>query len=581
MKNIGRYEILEEVGRGAMGIVYKASDPTIGRMVAIKVLSLDSSGADEGAGARESFMREARAAGRLSHPGIVTIHDALDDPETKNSYIVMEFIQGRTLEKILLDGPRPSIEQSLNIIRQVGEALEYAHQQQIIHRDLKPANILVTEDGRAKITDFGIARVMARDGSHRTTSVMGTPAYMAPEQLTGGELDARSDLFALGVLTYLMFSGEKPFTGDTAAVLFKIVYEDPFPPSQIRSSLNHGHDYLALRSLVKNRNRRYQNAREFLNDLDDVQHMKPPRSEAKFPLGEIRTGDRTLTTRPPIIPWKDQATPPPTGKKSFLETAGMIAAGVLLVAALGTAALIYHNFHRSTTPSAAVRSGPIQPAMQSKPGLAPSEAMLAPTATPPHPNSNPGSTSTPIHGEEKAGGEPGSKSKISGKIASDSGKEAHVPSEKKVASSAAGIASPPHGPGNTAKPANPTPAKPQPTKSSTNVAPTKIQLLCKFELQDATLTVSNDTGVLLKQDLKGKKKSGFLHIKGGYGGSFSQPFNLPAETNSISVHVQSSDGSVDLTRKTAVPQSSKNAGALQVTITENKVILHWANPRQP
>lgn len=578
MKNIGRYEILEEVGRGAMGIVYKASDPTIGRMVAIKVLSLDSSGGGEGTSARESFMREARAAGRLSHPGIVTIHDALDDPETKNSYIVMEFIQGRTLEKILLDGPRPSIEQSLNIIRQVGEALEYAHQQQIIHRDLKPANILVTEDGRAKITDFGIARVMARDGSHRTTSVMGTPAYMAPEQLTGGELDARSDLFALGVLTYLMLSGEKPFTGDTAAVLFKIVYEDPFPPSQIKSSLNHGHDYLALRSLVKNRNRRYQNAREFLNDLDDIQHGKPPRSEAKFPLGEIRTGERTLTTRPPILPWKDQATPTATDKKSFLETAGMIAASVLLVAALGTAALIYHIFHRSTTPSAAVRSGPIQPAMQSKPVSAPSEAMLAPTATPPHPNSNPGSTSTPIHREEKARGEPGSKSKASGKIASDSGNVTHLPPEKKVVSSAAGIVSAPHGSANPAKPES---AKPQPTKSSTNIAATKIQLLCKFELQDAILTVSNDTGVLLKQDLKGKKKSGFLHIKGGYGGTFSQALSLPAGTNSISVHVQSSDGSVDLTRKTAVPQSSNNAGALHVTITEDKVILHWANPQQP
>ncbi|HLY62707.1 MAG TPA: serine/threonine-protein kinase [Terriglobia bacterium] len=568
MKNIGRYEILEEVGRGAMGIVYKASDPTIGRMVAIKVLSLDSSSEEGGTSARESFMREARAAGRLSHPGIVTIHDALEDPDTKNSYIVMEFIQGRTLEKILVDGPRPSLEKSLNIIRQVGEALEYAHQQQIIHRDLKPANILVSEDGRAKITDFGIARVMARDGSHRTTSVMGTPAYMAPEQLTGGELDARSDLFALGVLTYLMLSGEKPFTGDTAAVLFKIVYEDPFPPSQIKSSLNHGHDYLALRSLVKNRNRRYQNAREFLNDLDDVQNMKPPRSEAKFPLGEIRTGDRTLTTRPPMFPWKDQSAPSPAEKKFSLETVGQIAAGVLLVAVLGTAALIYRSFHRPTTPSTAVRSGPVPPSVGTP----------APPATPPLQNSKAVNTATAIRKDGEAGKAAGSKSKAVGKTAADSGNKAQIPVEKKAVSSAAAHASEPHGSTNTAKPE---PAKLQPTKSPTNVESRKIQVVCKFELQEGTLTVSNDTGDLLKEDLKGKKKSGFLHIKGGVGGSFSKPLTLPAGTSSISVHLQSSAGGVDLTRKTAVPPSSNSAMTLQIMITEDRLTLHWANQPQP
>ncbi|HEV2348936.1 MAG TPA: protein kinase [Terriglobia bacterium] len=583
MKNIGRYEIVEEVGRGAMGVVYKASDPTIGRMVAIKVLSLDSSSEEGGTSARESFMREARAAGRLSHPGIVTIHDALEDPETKNSFIVMEFIQGRTLESILLDGPRPSVEQSLNIIRQVAEALEYAHHEQIIHRDLKPANILVTDDGRAKITDFGIARVMARDGSHRTTSVMGTPAYMSPEQLTGGELDARSDLFALGVLTYLMFSGEKPFAGDTAAVLFKIVYEDPFPPSQIKPSLGHGHDYLALRSLVKNRNRRYQNAREFLNDLDDVQHGKPPRSEAQFPLSEIRAGERTLTTRPPMIPWKGQGTPPAAEKKSPLERAGMVAAGLLLVAVLGTGGLIYRRFHPSPTPPTPVQTVLAPPASQVIPSSPAPGGASAPSITPPLPNSNPGGVTPTVPKKKEAGAAQVSKSKTTPKIASNTGNRAHAPAEKKSVAGASGAASAPL---SSPRPAMVQPAKaesatPQPTRSSINVSARAIQLVCKFELKDAILTVSNDTGIILKQDLKGKKKSGFLHIKGGYGGIFSQPLNLPTGTRSISVHLQTADGGVDLTRKTAVAPATTSAATLQVFANEDKLSLRWSTSAKP
>src|SRR5439155_9568583 len=128
-------------------------------------------------------------------------------------YIVMEFIPGQTLEKVLNTGPPMTIEKCLDIIGQIAEALEYAHKQNIIHRDLKPANILLTEDGRAKITDFGIAKIMALEGAKRTAAIMGTPSYMSPEQLTGGEVDARSDVFSLGVLAYLMLTGEKPFAG--------------------------------------------------------------------------------------------------------------------------------------------------------------------------------------------------------------------------------------------------------------------------------------------------------------------------------------------------------------------------------
>ena len=185
MKKVGRYDIISELGRGAMGIVYKASDPTIGREVALKVLSLSASSEEGTNSPQEMFMREVRAAGRLAHPSIVTIHDAFDDQENQTSCIVMELVPGVTLEKILDSGRPLTIEQTLSIVRQVAEGLDYAHRNQVIHRDLKPANILVTEDGRAKITDFGIAKVLAREGVARTVGMMGTPSYMSPEQVKG------------------------------------------------------------------------------------------------------------------------------------------------------------------------------------------------------------------------------------------------------------------------------------------------------------------------------------------------------------------------------------------------------------
>jgi serine/threonine-protein kinase len=154
MKKIGRYDIISELGRGAMGVVYRASDPTIGREVALKVLTLSASPGEGTNSPQEMFMREIRAAGRLTHPSIVAIHDAFDDPENQTSCIVMEMVPGVTLEKILDSDPPPTVEEALDIVRQVADGLDYAHRNQVIHRDLKPANILVTMDGRAKITGF-------------------------------------------------------------------------------------------------------------------------------------------------------------------------------------------------------------------------------------------------------------------------------------------------------------------------------------------------------------------------------------------------------------------------------------------
>ena len=160
---------------------------------------------------------------------------------------------------------------------------DYAHRNKVIHRDLKPANILVTDDGRAKITDFGIAKVLAREGVARTIGIMGTPSYMSPEQVKGGDIDARTDIFSLGIMIFTMLTGTKPFSGNTVAVMFKIVYEEPQLPSSLNPQLTPAHDYLIKKCLEKDRNQRYSSARELLNDLDDLQHGRPLRSQAVAP----------------------------------------------------------------------------------------------------------------------------------------------------------------------------------------------------------------------------------------------------------------------------------------------------------
>ncbi|HTS68070.1 MAG TPA: serine/threonine-protein kinase [Terriglobia bacterium] len=283
MNKIGRYVIISELGRGAMGVVYKASDPTIGREVALKVLSLTPAAGEGTSGPQEMFMREARAAGRLAHPSIVTVHDAFEDKDQHTQCIVMELVPGVTLEKILESGHPLTVEQIFSVVRQVAEGLDYAHRNNVIHRDLKPANILVTADGRAKITDFGIAKVLAREGMGRTIGMMGTPSYMSPEQVKGGDVDGRTDIFSLGIILFTLLSGKKPFAGNTAAVMFKIVYEEPAAPSSLNPGLTAAYDYVVKRCLAKDRTQRYASARELLNDLDDLQRGRPLRSQGAAP----------------------------------------------------------------------------------------------------------------------------------------------------------------------------------------------------------------------------------------------------------------------------------------------------------
>src|ERR1035438_1566612 len=280
----GRYEILAELGRGAMGVVYKARDPKINRVVAVKTISLAGQSAEEELEFRERFFREAEAAGRLSHPGIVTIFDVGEEPETRAPYIVMEFVGGQSLEKFLSQGDRKlPVERALQLTSELAEALDCAHSQGVVHRDLKPENILLTEDGHAKIADFGVAKLNL--ANHTLAGrALGTPAYMSPEQLNGEAVDGRSDLFSLGVILYTVLTGYRPFQGNSAITIsFKVVNRDPIPATLLDTELPQGLDYIIARAMAKDPAERYQRGMEMVLDIQHLQEGREPRSKAKQP----------------------------------------------------------------------------------------------------------------------------------------------------------------------------------------------------------------------------------------------------------------------------------------------------------
>jgi eukaryotic-like serine/threonine-protein kinase len=283
-ERFGRYEILTELGRGAMGVVYKARDPKINRVVAVKTISLAGQAPEEEREYRERFFREAEAAGRLSHPGIVTIFDVGEEPETRAPYIVMEFVGGQSLEKLLSrDDHKLSVETALQLTLELAEALDCAHGQGVVHRDIKPANILLTEDGHAKIADFGVAKLNL--ANHTLAGrALGTPAYMSPEQLNGEAVDGRSDLFSLGVILYTVLTGYKPFQGNSAiTVSFKVVNREPVPATLLDAELPSGLDYIIGRAMAKDPAERYQRGMEMVLDIQHMQEGREPWSKAKLP----------------------------------------------------------------------------------------------------------------------------------------------------------------------------------------------------------------------------------------------------------------------------------------------------------
>jgi len=264
LKQIGRYKITGELGRGAMGLVYRAEDPALGRTVALKTIGL-SDDEPEREEYRKRFVMEGKAAGRLTHPHIVTVYDFGEEKDI--AYMAMELLNGTELRTRMLEGPIPLVE-SVDIAGQVADGLGFAHEHGVVHRDIKPGNIMLVGRGQAKIMDFGIARMRASDHKTSTGVVLGTPKYMSPEQVAGQPVDHRSDIFSLGIVLYEMLTRTPPFSGeDSTQVMHKIATAEPTAPSRINPEVPSLLDFVLARALKKDPAVRYQDAYEMAADL--------------------------------------------------------------------------------------------------------------------------------------------------------------------------------------------------------------------------------------------------------------------------------------------------------------------------
>ena len=354
MDTIGKYKLVRVIGEGGMGRVYEAIDPIIGRRVAIKTISLNL-GAD--ADVRSRFFREAQAAGRLSHPNLITIHDVGDADGTP--YIVMEFLEGTDLSRKIRD-ERLSYDTKMAIMIDVCEGLAFAHRHDIIHRDIKPANIFVTTSGRVKILDFGLARGALSDIT-QTGKILGTPNYMAPEQIRGDDVDHRADIFATGVVFYELLIGRKAFEGDSiGTTLYKVLETQPPPVHLLDEQLPATLSAVIDRALAKDRLARFQTSREMLDALVDA-HSRTTHLERV-----------SLQTMP--VPTPNRATPASV-RRNVTTTVGWAVAGVIVVGIAGF--FLWSQYPHNTRPP--------QLATQSEPGLrptAPAQPSL-PEAVPP------------------------------------------------------------------------------------------------------------------------------------------------------------------------------------------------------
>src|SRR5260370_1446455 len=291
----GRYEIIGELGRGAMGVVYKATDPVIGRTVAVKTIKLSA----EGTGLTRPellarFQTEARAAGLLTHPNIVVVFDAGE--EDGLYYITMELVEGRSLQALLDDGQSFPLPRVLRIMEQACSALQFAHERNVVHRDIKPANLMLTGDDTVKVTDFGTAKILQFGTVQQTAHVMGTPSYMSPEQVKGRAVDGRSDIFSLGVMLYELVSGAKPFPGQNiTTVISKIVNAEPIPPKQVDPKIHPGISAVLMRALAKDPDTRYQSFRVMLADLRNYPSLRASPGTPQSTMAINSHGNATMT----------------------------------------------------------------------------------------------------------------------------------------------------------------------------------------------------------------------------------------------------------------------------------------------
>jgi serine/threonine-protein kinase len=263
-EKLGRYEITDKIGEGAMGIVYRAFDPLLERVVAIKTIKLDLTPAEQEEFERR-FFKEAKSAARLNHPAIVTVFDAGKVDDT--AYIAMEFLEGRDLRQLIVKDQLLPPERVVDIVAQVADGLDYAHRNGVVHRDVKPANIIVLANDAVKIADFGIAQLQS-GAKTMTGNVLGTPKYMSPEQIMGKPVDGRSDIFSLGVVLYQLLTGVSPFDASSVStIMYRVIHEPAVMPSLVIKDVSRAFEYILARALAKVPEQRYATAADMAADL--------------------------------------------------------------------------------------------------------------------------------------------------------------------------------------------------------------------------------------------------------------------------------------------------------------------------
>jgi serine/threonine protein kinase len=543
-KRFGRYEVVAELGRGAMGVVYRARDPQIDRMVAVKTVSLWGQQSEEENEFRLRFMHEAQAAGRLHHPGIVAIFDVGENPENLNPYIVLEYVAGEALNRILAREKKLPLETALQLAEEIAEALDYAHAQGVIHRDIKPGNILVTETGHAKIADFGIAKLNL---AHFTLPgrVLGTPAYMAPEQLNGEGVDGRSDLFSLGVILYAMVTGHSPFQGDSATtVSFKVANREPVAASALDLSLPRELDEVISRAMAKDREQRYQRGAEFAEDVRQLQELLKPGPTTTSLRLVPGTGTRSTITRSGITrstgtrgTRTGQAASAVHPADGIAQTAKSVRAAIRKVSLrdliLGAVTLVMLMI-------AGVESKVFAPS--------PKNAVTAPDAAPVSPAS-------PAAGSSAGSGAAGD-----------------------LSSAGAGA-----GPGTAVQPA---PAAAPATHSAPRKshAPTThtakqivvpfstLDLAVQHQFKDATLFVWVDDKLVLTRPLHGATQKRLV-VFNGLRGVESETLKIPAGKHVLRLRALSADETIDLSKTVSAEFIGGASKSLQVTLDKHNTVM--------
>jgi eukaryotic-like serine/threonine-protein kinase len=520
-RRFGRYEIVGELGRGAMGVVYKARDPQIDRLVALKTVSLQGQEPERDEEFRQRFFVEAQAAGRLHHPGIVAIFDAGEDPETHNPYIVLEYVAGESLSRMLSREKKLPPAKALRLAEEIATALDYAHEQGVVHRDIKPANILITEDGHAKIADLGIAKLNLSQFT-LPGHVLGTPAFMAPEQLSGEGADGRSDLFSLGVILYAMVTGHSPFHGNSATtVCFKVVNREPVPASALDLDLPRALDAVISRAIAKDPNARYQRGSDFAADLQRLQQQHQPESTTTSLNSTFAAATRSrsaMFTSTNLVAAESKRSMFSAVREAPLR--GLIVGAALMLALVVFFGNPFARFATSRKTAAEAQNGssssPARPAEEYAGGAQP-----MPAAASPVPSAAPAVT----------GNVPSQPPRLRNLVEKSS------------------------------------------TRQTRPVSSSSLDLSVQHQFKDATLSLWIDNNLTLTQPLHGTVRKHLIVFNGIYGAN-SKTVQVPVGVHEIRLRAQSADQSIDLSKTISAAFTDGDTKTLQVTFNNHNTAIN-------